>query len=80
MQFKTHSDKFNRITLTIPDLTSACYSDFNNDGRNDREDILILMGDWGKAGCDLTGDTPPVTNVHDLLKLLADWGKCTPVL
>jgi hypothetical protein len=79
VQFKTHSDKFNRITLTIPDLTPACYSDFNNDGSNDREDILILMGDWGKAGCDLTGDTPPVTNVHDLLKLLADWGECTRV-
>ena len=77
--FKTHSDKFNRITLTIPDLTPACYSDFNNDGINDREDILILMGDWGKVGCDLTGDTPPVTNVHDLLKLLTDWGECTPV-
>ena len=79
VQFNTHSDKFNRITLTIPDLTPACYSDFNNDGINDREDIMILMDDWGKAGCDLTGDTPPVTNVHDLLKLLTDWGECTPV-
>ena len=77
VKFNTHTDKFNRITLTIPDLTPACYSDFNNNGINDREDILILMDDWGKAGCDLTGDTPPVTNVHDLLKLLTDWGECT---
>ena len=76
VQFGSHDGLYNRIQLSIPDLTSNCYSDFNNDGINNPPDVLILLNSWGSVSCDLNGDS--MTNVHDLLLLLKDWGKCAP--
>ncbi len=76
VQVPTHKDTYNRIWITIPDLTDACKSDLNNNAQNDLEDILILFEGWGKIDCDLNEDS--TTNVLDLLQMLKDWGLCTP--
>ncbi len=73
--FPTHTKKFNRIKLTIPDLSGNCDSNFSATGAHNLEDILILMNSWGSADCDLNGDM--TTDVFDLLQLLTDWGKCS---
>jgi len=75
VQFPTHTDKFNTIKLTIPDLSGNCDSNFSATGAHNLEDILILMNSWGTADCDLNGDM--TTDVFDLLQLLTDWGKCS---
>ena len=76
VQVPTHKGTYNRIWITIPDLTDACKSDLNNNAQNDLEDILILFEGWGKIDCDLNEDS--TTNVLDLLQMLKDWGLCTP--
>jgi hypothetical protein len=75
VQVNSHSAKYNRIQLLIPDLTAACASDFDNNGNNDSEDLLILLNSWGTIDCDLNVDL--TTDIMDLLQLLADWGLCT---
>jgi hypothetical protein len=76
VQFGSHDGLYNKIHVVIPDLTEACFSDFNNDGRNDLEDLQILIYSWGTVDCDLNDDL--TTNVLDLLYMLKGWGQCTP--
>ncbi|MDY7109555.1 MAG: choice-of-anchor Q domain-containing protein [Planctomycetota bacterium] len=54
-----------------------CPGDFDDNGRVDAADLLILLGQWGTDGAfggdvDRDGDVDTV----DLLALLGAWGEC----
>jgi len=51
-----------------------CYADLDGDCDVDVDDLLILLGCWGKPCGDVDGDGD--TDTADLLLLLASWGPC----
>ena len=66
---------FNKTNLS---LTNACIADINDDEKVDVDDLLALLGSWGRCvncGADFNQDT--YVDVIDLLYLIDSWGICS---
>ena len=60
-------------TVTVEE---PCFSDTNNDGEVDVQDLVQVILDWGTADpdADVTGDG--IVDVQDLVQVILDWGPC----
>ena len=64
------------LVCLTPVVTSSIVSipgDINGDGDVNTEDLLILLGEWGKTNSPADLNYDGVVNVPDLLILLAHW-------
>jgi len=55
-------------------LGDPCATDLNADFSVDVGDLLLVIGQWGTAGGDVTGDGE--TGVDDVLAVINSWGAC----
>ena len=68
----------NYLEQTNLSLTNACIADINDDEKVDVDDLLTLLGSWGRCvncGADFNQDT--YVDVIDLLYLIDSWGICS---
>jgi hypothetical protein len=57
----------------------ACFTDINNSGATDVDDLLVVINGWGSCGsppCASDLDFNNETNVDDLLYVVNNWGDC----
>ena len=55
---------------------TPCLGDVNIDGEVNVEDLLALLGDWGRTDTASDINLNGTVNVLDLLALIQAWGTC----
>ena len=56
---------------------STSFSDLDNTGVVDTQDLLIVIVDWECTGvCSGDANQDGIVNIQDLIQLITDWGPC----
>ncbi len=64
-------------TIEIVEQESLCNADLNNDTEVNIDDLLVLIGSWGKCdACPSDMNADGFVNVDDILLLISAWGPC----